>query len=54
MKKIGYGCSFLGGTIINAISTYSGSSFGINLKSYAKVELDGQKKKKLTRVMTLV
>jgi len=35
----GYGCATGAGTIINAIATYKGAAFGIDLRTYAEVEL---------------
>lgn len=40
-KKKGYGKASGAGTIINAIATYKGSAFGIDLWTYAEVELGG-------------
>lgn len=40
MINIGYSCAYLAGTFINAVSNGYGCSFGINLKSYAKVTLN--------------
>ncbi|NLI62170.1 MAG: hypothetical protein GX362_02000 [Methanosarcinaceae archaeon] len=36
----GYGCAFGGGTVINAIASWYGCAFGIDLKTYAKVTID--------------
>ena len=35
----GYACASGAGTIINAIATWKGAAFGIDLKNFASVEL---------------
>ncbi len=44
MKKAGYACAYGAGTIINAISTWKGAAFGIDLKTEAEVILTDDKK----------
>ncbi len=44
MKRSGYGCAYGAGTIINAIATWKGAAFGINLKTEAEVVLTDSKK----------
>ncbi len=44
MKKTGYACAFGAGTIINAIATWKGAAFGIDLKTEAEVILTDSKK----------
>jgi shikimate kinase len=39
MRQSGYACAFGAGTIINAIATWKGAAFGINLKTEAEVIL---------------
>ncbi|MDD3317799.1 MAG: shikimate kinase [Methanosarcina sp.] len=39
MTLEGYACASGAGTIINAIATWKGAAFGIDLKTFAKVEL---------------
>ena len=41
VKGKGYGKASGAGTVINAIATYKGSAFGIDLWTYAEVELGG-------------
>lgn len=40
----GYGCAFGGGTIINAVASWHGAAFGVNLKTYSKVILFSRNK----------
>lgn len=47
MIRTGYGCSYFAGTLINAISTFKGSGFGIQLKAYAKITINVSKKKNI-------
>ncbi len=44
MKQSGYACAFGAGTIINAIATWKGAAFGIDLKTEAEVILTDDKK----------
>ncbi len=44
MKQAGYACAYGAGTIINAISTWKGAAFGIELKTEAEVILTDDKK----------
>lgn len=44
MKQSGYACAFGAGTIINAIATWKGAAFGIDLKTEAEVILTEPKK----------
>jgi shikimate kinase len=44
MKQTGYACAYGAGTIINAISTWKGAAFGIDLKTEAEVVLTNDKK----------
>lgn len=44
MKQTGYACAYGAGTIINAISTWKGAAFGIDLKTEAEVVLSNDKK----------
>lgn len=44
MKKAGYAYAYGAGTIINAISTWKGAAFGIDLKTEAEVILTDDKK----------
>jgi shikimate kinase len=44
MKQIGYAYAYGAGTIINAISTWKGAAFGIDLKTEAEVVLTDDKK----------
>jgi shikimate kinase len=44
MKQRGYACAYGAGTIINAISTWKGAAFGIDLKTEAEVVLTDDKK----------
>ncbi|MDD5615992.1 MAG: shikimate kinase [Candidatus Methanoperedens sp.] len=44
MKKSGYAYAYGAGTIINAISTWKGAAFGIELKTEAEVVLTDSKK----------
>lgn len=44
MKQTGYACAFGAGTIINAIATWKGAAFGIDLKTEAEVILTDSKK----------
>ncbi len=44
MKQTGYACAFGAGTIINAIATWKGAAFGIDLKTEAEVILTEDKK----------
>ena len=39
MTLEGHACASGAGTIINAIATWKGAAFGIDLKTFAKVEL---------------
>ncbi len=39
MTLEGHACAFGAGTIINAIATWKGAAFGIDLKTFADVEL---------------
>ena len=39
MTVKGHACASGAGTIINAIATWKGAAFGIDLKTFAKVEL---------------
>ncbi len=43
MKQAGYACAFGAGTIINAIATWKGAAFGIDLKTEAEVMLTEDK-----------
>jgi len=40
ISKSGYACSGGAATVLNAVSTWKGSAFGIDLKTWAEVELD--------------
>jgi len=44
MKQSGYACAYGAGTIINAIATWKGAAFGIDLKTEAEVILTDDKK----------
>ncbi len=44
MKQTGYACAFGAGTIINAIATWKGAAFGIDLRTEAEVILTDDKK----------
>ncbi len=44
MKKTGYACAYGAGTIINAIATWKGAAFGIDLRTEAEVILTEDKK----------
>lgn len=44
MKQSGYACAYGAGTIINAIATWKGAAFGIDLKTEAEVILTEDKK----------
>ncbi|MCZ7391859.1 MAG: shikimate kinase [Candidatus Methanoperedens sp.] len=44
MKQSGYACAFGAGTIINAIATWKGAAFGIDLRTEAEVILTDDKK----------
>ena len=44
MKQRGFACAFGAGTIINAIATWKGAAFGIDLKTEAEVILTDDKK----------
>jgi len=44
MKQAGYAYAYGAGTIINAISTWKGAAFGIELKTEAEVVLTEDKK----------
>ena len=44
MKQSGYACAYGAGTIINAIATWKGAAFGIDLKTEAEVILTEPKK----------
>jgi len=44
MKQTGYACAYGAGTIINAISTWKGAAFGIDLMTEAEVVLTEDKK----------
>jgi shikimate kinase len=44
MKQSGYACAFGAGTIINAIATWKGVAFGIDLRTEAEVILTDDKK----------
>lgn len=44
MKQTGYACAFGAGTIINAIATWKGAAFGIDLRTEAEVILTEDKK----------
>jgi len=43
MKQSGYACAYGAGTIINAIATWKGAAFGIDLKTEAEVILTDDK-----------
>lgn len=44
MKQTGYACALGAGTIINAIATWKGAAFGIDLRTEAEVTLTDSKK----------
>ncbi len=44
MKQTGYACALGAGTIINAIATWKGAAFGIDLRTEAEVALTDSKK----------
>ncbi len=44
MKQSGYACAYGAGTVINAIATWKGAAFGIDLKTEAEVILTNDKK----------
>jgi shikimate kinase len=44
MRQTGYACAYGAGTIINAIATWKGAAFGINLKTEAEVRFTDEKK----------
>lgn len=44
MKQVGYAYAFGAGTIINAIATWKGAAFGIDLRTDAEVVLTGSRK----------
>jgi shikimate kinase len=44
MSQTGYACAYGAGTIINAISTWKGAAFGIDLRTEAEIVLTNDKK----------